>query len=69
MVSVKDTDLIIVIMDGEDADTAPIVGDAYEAYPVRTGDWNHVGRGEANSLLRYRVPVSISGARVRGVLT
>lgn len=69
LISVKDTDLAIVIMDGEDADTVATIGDEYEAYQVRTADWNHVGRGEANSLLRYRVPVSVSGARVRGVLT
>lgn len=66
LLSVKDTDLIIAIFDGVDADTAVATGEDYEAYPVRTGEFNYVGRGEANSLLRYRVPTLISRARVRG---
>lgn len=64
--SVKDTKLIIVILDGEDSGSAVAATDTYEAYPVTTGEFNYVGRGEANSVLRYRVPTPLSRPRVRG---
>jgi hypothetical protein len=66
MLSVKGTALVIVILDGVDADVDVVATDEYEAYPVTTGEYNYVGRGEANSLLRYRVPVPVSRPRVRG---
>lgn len=68
LLSVKDTPLIIVIMDGVDAEDPAAATQEYEAYPVRTGEFNYLGRGEANSLLRYRVPTPISRARKRGVV-
>lgn len=68
LLSVKGTKLIIVILDGVDATEAPVTGDEYEAYPITTGEYNYVGRGEANSILRYRVPTPVSRPRVRGTL-
>lgn len=68
LLSVKDTDTNIVIFDGEDADVAVIATDKYEIYPVRTGEFNYVGRGEANSLLRYRVPTLVRARRIRGTV-
>ncbi len=67
MLSVKGTALLIVIFDGVDSGTAVVSTDKYEVYPVTTGEYNYVGRGEANSLLRYRVPVPVSRPRVRGI--
>jgi hypothetical protein len=66
LLSVKDTAGYIVIRDKIDADTSWAATQDYEAYPVRTGEYNYVGRGEANSVLRYRVPTPISSARIRG---
>lgn len=68
LLTANGTDLYIVIFDGVDASVDPVVTDEYEAYPVRTGEFNYVGRGEANSVLRYRVPTLIRAARVRGAV-
>lgn len=68
LVSVKGTNLLIAIFDGVDAATAVAADDDYEVYPVRTGEFNYVGRGEANSLLRYRVPTPMQAPRVRGTV-
>lgn len=64
--SVAGTSGTLYIRDGVDSDTDWATGDDYEAYPVKTGEFNYVGRGEANSVLRYRVPTPISAPRVRG---
>lgn len=50
----------IVIRDGVLQATAWTIGDKVEVYPIRTAAHSMVGRGEANSLLRYRVPVMVS---------
>lgn len=68
LVTVKGTNLLIAIFDAVDADAAVAVTQDYEVYPVRTGEFNFVGRGEANSLLRYRVPTPIQAPRVRGTV-
>lgn len=68
LLTVRDTEIAIVIFDGVDADEAPVATDDYEAYPVTTGEFNYVGRGEANSLLRYRVPTPLRAPRVRGTV-
>lgn len=68
LLSVKGTKLLIVIFDGTDYELDPSTGDNYEVYPITTGEYNYVGRGEANSLLRYRVPTPISRPRKRGTL-
>lgn len=68
LTSVKGTALLIVILDGVDSATTPVTGEDYEVYPVTTGEYNYVGRGEANSVLRYRVPAPVSRPRVRGTL-
>jgi hypothetical protein len=68
LLSVLGTDGFVVIRDTLDEAAAWAATQKYESYPVRTGEFNYVGRGEANSLLRYRVPTSITGARVRGVV-
>jgi hypothetical protein len=67
LLSVFNTAGFIVIRDGISADTAWTAGDKYESYPGRTGLYAMLGRGEANSLLRYRVPWPIGGPRVAGV--
>lgn len=68
LLSTKGTALLIVIFDGVDSATAPTLGEDYEVYPITTGEYNYVGRGEANSILRYRVPAPVSRPRVRGTL-
>ena len=52
----------IVIRDGVPESQAWAVGDKCEVYPVRTAAHSTLGRGEANSLLRYRVPTPVSAA-------
>jgi hypothetical protein len=68
LLSVFNTAGFIVIRDGVPADTAWTAADKYEAYPGRTGLYSMLGRGEANSLLRYRVPFPIGASRVQGVV-
>lgn len=50
----------IVIRDGVAQATAWTVADKVEVHPVRTATHSILGRGEANSLLRYRVPTPIT---------
>ena len=50
----------IVIRDGVANATAWASADKVEVYPIRTGTHVMLGRGEANSLLRYRVPTTIT---------
>jgi hypothetical protein len=52
----------IVIRDGTPASTAFAAAQKVAVYPVMTGQWAFLGRGEANSVLRYRVPLSITAA-------
>lgn len=66
LTSVKGTKLLIVILDGVDSGTAVTAAEDYEVYPVTTGEYNYLGRGEANTILRYRVPTPVSRPRVRG---
>lgn len=68
LLSVFGTTGFIVIRDGIDAATAAAAAQKYEAYPITTGYYGYVGRGEANSLLRYRVPTPVSGPRVVGTI-
>lgn len=60
LLSVPNTDGFIVIRDGVDQATAWTTADKVEVYPVRTASHSILGRGEANSLLRYQVPVPIT---------
>jgi len=60
LLSVPNTAGFIVIRDGIPETTAWASGQKYEAYPVRTAAHSMMGRGEANSLLRYRIPTPIS---------
>lgn len=50
----------IVIRDGVAQATAWTIADKVEVYPVRTGRHSMVGRGESNTVLKYRVPVKIT---------
>jgi hypothetical protein len=50
----------VVIRDGVLSTTAWTIADKAEVYPVRTGRHSMVGRGEANTVLKYRVPVKIT---------
>lgn len=68
LLSVANTNGFIVVRDGLDQALAWLSAQPYEVYPIRTGEFNFLGRGEANSLLRYRVPTSISASRVRGAV-
>ena len=62
LLTTPNTDGYIVIRDGVAQGTAWTTGDKVEVYPVRTAAHSMLGRGEANSLLRYRVPTKISSA-------
>lgn len=66
LLTVFGTTGFIVIRDGMDAATAAAAAQKYEAYPITTGYYGYVGRGEANSLLRYRVPTPVSSQRILG---
>lgn len=50
----------IVIRDGVSQATAWAASDKVEVYPITTASHSMLGRGEANSVLRYRVPTPIS---------
>lgn len=54
------TNGFIVIRDGIDQAVAWTSGDKVEDYPIRTAPHSMLGRGEANSLLRYQVPTPIT---------
>ena len=62
LLSVPGTNGYIVIRDGIANGTAWATGDKVEVYPVRTATHSMQGRGEANSLLRYRVPTLVTSA-------
>lgn len=62
LLTVAGTNGFIVIRDGVAQGTAWASSDKVEVYPIRTGPHSPLGRGEANSLLRYRVPTKISSA-------
>lgn len=56
----KGTSGYLVIRDGEDESVAWTAADVVSVYPCFTGQWAYLPR-EANSMLRYRVPLPISG--------
>lgn len=60
------TEGIVVIADGVAQDTPATAADKYEAFPVTTGLAYTMGRGEANSLLKLRIPTPVSAPRVQG---
>lgn len=60
LMTVPGTNGFIVIRDAVLQGTAWATGDKLEVYPIRTATHNMVGRGESNSLLRYRVPTPVS---------
>lgn len=62
LLSVPNTSGYIVIRDGVTESTAWTAADKVEVYPIRTAAHSTMGRGEANSLLRYRIPTPISAA-------
>lgn len=58
------TDGFIVIRDGVLAATPPTATapiTQLETYQVRCGEYQMIGRGEANSLLRRMIPTTVSG--------
>jgi hypothetical protein len=61
LLSVPGTNGYIAIRDGSSAGTSFATSDKVEVYPIRTATHVMLGRGEGNSLLRYRVPTMISG--------
>lgn len=54
----------LAIRDGKLNTDAWIATDVAHIYPITTGYSYPMGRGEANSLLRHRIPVSISAQPV-----
>ncbi|MEO5665515.1 MAG: hypothetical protein ABIR39_19795 [Nocardioides sp.] len=62
LLSVPNTAGYIVIRDGVAESTAWAATNKVEVYPIRTAAHSTMGRGEANSLLRYRIPTPISAA-------
>lgn len=62
LLSVPGTNGYIVIRDGVANTTAWTAADKVEVYPIRTASHTMLGRGESNSLLRYRVPTKITAA-------
>lgn len=62
LLSVPGTNGYIVIRDGVATGTAWATSDKVEVYPIRTAAHSMLGRGESNSLLRYRVPTKITAA-------
>ena len=54
----------VVIRDGILVATAWTAAQKVAVYPVALGQWAYMGRGEANSVLRYRVPTPITAAPV-----
>jgi hypothetical protein len=61
LLSVPGTNGFIVVRDGVAAGTSFATSDKVEVYPIRTATHVVLGRGEGNSLLRYRVPTMITG--------
>ena len=62
LISVPGTNGYIVVRDGVLQATAWTIADKAEVYPIRTATHVMLGRGESNSLLRYRVPTTITAA-------
>ena len=60
LLSVPNTNGYIVVRDGVSESTAWTIGDKVEVYPIRTASHSMLGRGEANSVLRYRVPTPVT---------
>lgn len=60
LLSVPGTNGYIVIRDGVANATAWTIADKVEVYPIRTASHSMLGRGESNSLLRYRVPTKVT---------
>jgi hypothetical protein len=60
LLSVPNTNGYIVIRDGVATATAWTIADKVEVHPIRTATHVMIGRGEANSLLRYRIPTPIT---------
>jgi hypothetical protein len=60
--STPNTSGYIVIRDGTPVATAFAAAQKVAVYPVMTGQWAYQGRGEANSVLRYRVPLTVTAA-------
>lgn len=54
------TSYYLAIRDGIPAATAAAAAQKFAVYPIVLGQWAYMGRGEANSLLRYRVPTLVS---------
>lgn len=62
LLTVPNTNGYIVIRDGIAETTAWAAAQKAEVHPIRTAAHTMVGRGEANSVLRYRVPTPITSA-------
>jgi len=62
LLSVPNTAGYIVVRDGVTESTAWAATNKVEVYPIRTAAHSTMGRGEANSLLRYRIPTPVSSA-------
>ena len=62
LLSVPSTNGYIVIRDSLPEGTAWASSQAVEVHPIRTATHSMLGRGEANSVLRYRVPTPITSA-------
>lgn len=60
LLSVPGTNGYIAIRDGVAQATAWTIADKCEIHPIRTAAHVMLGRGESNSLLRYRVPTPIT---------
>ena len=60
LLTVPGTNGYIVIRDGIAQATAWTIADKVEVHPIRTAAHAMLGRGESNSLLRYRVPTPIT---------
>jgi hypothetical protein len=60
LLSVPGTNGYIVIRDGVAQATAWATSDKVEVHPIRTAAHAMLGRGESNSLLKYRVPTPIT---------
>ncbi len=58
--SVPNTSGYLVVRDDVPVDTAVAAAQKVDVWPIRTAAANKVGRGEANSVLRYRVPVTVT---------
>jgi len=54
------TNFFLFIRDGVDAAQAWAAADKLEVYPMRNNTHTMQGRGEANSLLRFQVPVNVT---------